>query len=129
MNRPSHQEKMDQDLLLLAHGALPFGPRLRVSAHLKRCSECRARQVDLAQTSRRLASAVRGPSLPPWSQAEAVSRASPPLARRLILPALIGLITALVVLFCWVAWTSAPGPRPAAAAGGCRPDLPNSRCR
>ena len=126
-----HEEKRDQDLLLLAHGALPLGRRLWVLARLKRCPQCRARLAELTQASLLLAAAVRGSSLPPWSRADAVSRVSPP-GKRLMLPALIGLAAALMAVCCWVAWTAlAPASRSAvpAAAGGCRPDLPNSRCR
>ncbi len=126
----SHEEKTDQDLLLLAHGALPAGARLRMSAHLKRCPECRARLAGLAQASSQIASAVRGPSLPAWSRADAVSRAARP-GRRLVLPALIVFISLAVALFVIARTAFAPSPYPAAraAVSGCRPDLPNSRCK
>ncbi len=67
----------DQDLLLLAHGALPLLTRLRVQAHLLRCSVCRARLSHLLRASAFLAAAVRGPDLPPWSLSRAVARARP----------------------------------------------------
>ena len=130
MTSPSHAAKMDQDLLLMAHGALPLGPRLRVSAHLKRCPECRTRLAELTQTSLRLAAAVRGPGQPAWSRADALARVALP-GGRLLLPALIGLVTVLVVVCGWIAWTALapPPPAPHSVSGGCRPDLPNSRCR
>lgn len=123
-----HNEALDQDLLLLAHDALSLGPHLRVQAHLRRCPACRVRLTQLTQTSVLLAAGSRGPSLPAWSRADAVSRAAPPLPIWLIVPAL----TVLITMLCLTAWTSlAPAHRPAAHAvmSGCRSDLPNSRCR
>ena len=125
-----HDEKTDQDLLLLAHGALPLWPRLRVQLHLRRCPRCRTRLTALTQASSILASAVRGPGLPAWSRADAVSRALLPRKRFPQLALVLALGVALTL--CLIAWTAlAPALHPAvpAAAGGCRPDLPNSRCR
>ena len=125
-----HDEKTDQDLLLLAHGALPLWPRLRVQLHLRRCPQCRMRLAALTQASSFLASAVRGSRLPAWSRADAVSRAL--LARRrfsLLAVILVAGITAALGLIAWTALAPASRPAVPAAAGGCRPDLPNSRCR
>ncbi len=51
----------DQDLLLLAHGALPAPRRLLTELHLRRCRQCRDRQRQLAAASVALAGAIRDP--------------------------------------------------------------------
>ena len=123
----SSRHAPDQDLLLLAHGALPLVPRLRAELHLRRCAKCGARQARLTQTSTLLASEIRGPNLPAWSCAAAVSRASPSAPKWLLVAALTALIAAIFL----VVYLSSIAPRPASHSflGGCRPDLPNSRCR
>ena len=123
----SSRHAPDQDLLLLAHGALPLAPRLRAELHLRRCAECAARQALLTQTSSLLASEIRGPGLPAWSLAAAVSRASPPAPKWLLVTALAVLVVA-VCLFVYLSFIT-PRPAPHSFLGGCRPDLPNSRCR
>ena len=147
MTRPTHDqirhthrdEETDQNLLLLAHGALPFWTRLRVQAHLRRCAGCRKRLLQLTQASALLADAVRGPSLPAWSRSQASTRAAKPVFRG---PALVAALAVLTLLILGAAFfltkalapapphaTSAPSTSAPSAAGGCRPDLPNSRCR
>ena len=148
MTRPTHDqnkhdqtrhtqigEETDQDLLLLAHGALPFWTRLRVQLHLRRCAGCRARLLQLMQASALLADAVRGPSLPAWSRFQAMTRAAKPVSHWPALAALAVLTLLILGTAFFLAKALAPAPPPAASrsapssAGGCRPDLPNSRCR
>ena len=121
------REAWDRDLLLLAHGALPLVPRLRVELHLRRCAECGARLARLTQTSARLALEIRGPDLPAWSRTAAVSRARSPAGKWVVLSA----VTALIATVCVLVYMSSSTVRPAPhfTLGVCRPDLPNSRCR
>jgi len=121
-------EKRDRDLLLLAHGALPLMPRLRLALHLRRCAECQARLREFGQTSSALAAGIRGLSLPAWSRAAAISRAFPPVGKWLVVSALMALIVA-VSLLAWMNFSMTLHPPSHYSASGCRPDLPNSRCR
>lgn len=129
MRSPQHNQELDQNLVLLAHGALPLWPRLWMLIHLRRCAQCRDRITHLNAASGLLSLAIRGSDLPPWSLAQAVSRAAaPPLPRWLVALVLAALVSGLCVT-AYRVLTPAPRPAASSAAGGCRPDLPNSRCR
>jgi anti-sigma factor ChrR (cupin superfamily) len=56
----------DIELLLTAHGALPWPEQLKVQLHRLRCPNCRKRYQELSQTSQALSASlsVRGASQP-----------------------------------------------------------------
>ena len=58
----THPER-DQDLLLLAHGALPPLKAALTRLHLICCLDCRRRRGHLQATSQALVVAIRGPQL------------------------------------------------------------------
>ncbi|HLV78963.1 MAG TPA: zf-HC2 domain-containing protein [Chthonomonadaceae bacterium] len=119
----------DQELLLLAHGALPPLRRMRLLAHLRSCSPCRARKASLEDVSVALAGAIRPPGSRPWSPPGrlASSGATTALSFWLLMLMVACLLGTLSVLV----WrNSALGhARPSAASFGCAPNLPNDHCR
>ena len=118
----------DQDLLLLAHGALPAPRRLLTELHLRRCQQCQDRQRQLAAASAALAGAIRDPGQARWR----LPHPQPALIHlwSVILVMLVGLVIVFGVIQIREHGAAAgPGLRHAAPAGGCRPDLPNDRCR
>jgi len=66
-----------------------------------------------------LASEIRGPAQPAWSRAAAILRASPPVHKRLLVPAL----TVPVAVVCLVTYMSSitSHPAPHSSFGVCRP--------
>ena len=62
-------DERDQELLLLAHGALSLPRRLIAQAHLQRCAACRKRYNRLMQVSSALSAALGTPARIPWSPA------------------------------------------------------------
>ena len=120
----------DQDLLLLAHGALSPLRRLATLLHMRRCSECQARYTQLGATSHAVAGVLRGAGPPHWA---------PPAPAGVGLPSalMIALVTVVVlVLFLGTLYVarvrSAGSNRPPTAASprtGCLPGLPNDACR
>ena len=111
----------DQDLLLLAHGALPPWPRLRVRLHLLRCEGCRDRLARLMQTSVLLAAAVRDPGLPAWSRAGAVFRAKPnPALWRAAAAGLLAVVLLSTAALVAISREQAAPARAAAASRQCK---------
>lgn len=74
-------EKRDQNLLLLAHGALPLWQRWMLQAHLLRCPVCQRRYAQLTESSRRLSSVLHQPGRPMWSPESVSAAASSPVVR------------------------------------------------
>lgn len=95
----------DQDLLLLAHGALPPLRRAFAESHLRRCRHCRERKEHLGMVSRQLAGAIRGQDLPAWippdTPAPAPRAQNLRLRRALALSLALLLATASVALAVW----------------------------
>ena len=115
----------DQDLLLLTHQALSPWRRSVTQAHLKRCAQCQSRYALFIGTNQALATAIREPSDLPWK---------PPARPRQTFwhwPVLAVLTVVLIVLLGF--WTINHHPHSthpvSTSSGGCRPDLPNDRCR
>ncbi len=55
----------DSELLLAAHGALPWSELLKVQLHRLRCPACQKRYQELRQTSQSLSVALSARPLPP----------------------------------------------------------------
>ena len=120
----------DENILLLAHGALPLWRSLWTQWHLRRCLQCQARYAALAQTSAALAAALRGPDAALWQPA------APAVSLRFAAISLAGLIT-LLCLFCGLFYFTlyvkqspeTPTGKTRPASEGCAPNLPDDRCR
>ena len=95
----------------------------RDKAHdrLRRCAECGARLARLTQTSALPASEIRGSAQPAWSRAAAISRASPPVHKWLLVPALTVPAAAVCLVVYLSSITSHPAPH--SSFGVCRPSL------
>ena len=117
----------DQELLLLAHGELPVGRRLRLQAHLRRCPQCRARFDEFVNTSVALAAALRDPNATTWRPDRPRSPRLP-LALLAALALLMGLLYFSAVRVARL-FRAPSQPTTSAPSEGCRPDLPNDRCR
>ncbi len=74
-------EERDQNLLLLAHGALPLWQRWMLQAHLLRCPVCQRRYAQLTESSRLLSSVLHQPGRPMWSPVSMPAPASAHSAR------------------------------------------------
>ena len=130
----------DQNLLLLIHGELPLLQQSLTKMHLRRCPRCRERQEQLCAVSHLLAGALRERDPAPVPMAATrLSVQSPSLWLRR--PLLVSLVLLMAVLSL-MAFVGAVGSRLAgggampgiqqpnkAPGDGCRPDLPNDRCR
>jgi len=116
----------DQDLLLLAHGHLSPLRRWRTQWHLRRCPDCRQRLDRLQAVSQALAGVIRTPQrrgLPLGAIAPAAFPSIAALAWVVVTTLLL-----LILLGALAVRNSLHTPPPI-PAGGCRPDLPNDRCR
>lgn len=122
----------DEDLLMLAHDALPLAQRLPAQVHLVFCSQCRARVSRLERASQAIADTVRGRGAARWALPFSQGAVA---AAQIAVAWLIALLVTIVLTF--VVATHALH-RPAAVAhpasqtapgGGCRPDLPSDQCR
>jgi hypothetical protein len=119
----------DQDLLLLAHRALPLGRKLWVQAHVAICAPCAARLTQLGEASSQTAAALRGSQLPSWSRPYTNSA----LATARIATAWLAAFWILLVLSVVVISREAHLHREKQTLptidNGCRPNLPNDKCR
>ncbi len=115
----------DEDLLLLAHGALPPLRAVQTRLHLCRCADCRRRFSDLRAASHALAAAVRGPRMPRWSL-PALAPGGTVIAVWTLMAATVLVIVLLTVL---TERGHHQAPDATRAGGPCRPDLPSDRCR
>ena len=126
-----YKHSPDQDLLLLAHGELAPGRRLLTQAHVAFCAQCQTRLEKLTGASRLLADAIRGHDLPRWSSPgpEGVVAAARMATFWRIGAVMLIALTLLVTIQAVRIIRPHNSPRQTAPAGGCRPDLPNDRCR
>ena len=124
----------DRDLLLLAHGKLPLGSRLLLENHLRGCASCRRRREEMAAVSRLIAGGLRDPDMAPWVAARARFTFGAWAARLLLVAAVAVFLFGLGRLILGSvapSWPGSSGPGHAGPAqdDGCRPGLPNDRCR
>ena len=137
-------EDRDQDLLLLVHGELSLLQRGRTLLHLRRCPRCRERQEQLSTVSHLLAGVIRDrdPATAPAtmarpSMARPGAPVPPAVVRRQLAFSLVIVLAVLVVMaFVGAVRSLVTGDgvvptmeRMKAPDDGCRPDLPNDRCR
>ena len=124
----------EQDLLLLAHGALPLPRRLLTQMHLRRCASCQERYGRLQNASYALAGGVRGPKAALWSpalnNASAGSRLSHfQLSLLLAFIALVTVVTLYMVVNGAISRRHSASRPPSVPSQGCAPGLPNDQCR
>lgn len=131
-------DERDQELLLLAHGALSLPRRLVVRAHLRQCAACRERYERMAQVSSALSAALAPPAQRPWAP---VWNWKPTGTRGATLGArMLAVFSALlIILAATILYVAFSNPRascanratPAApkSPDGCSPYLPNDHCR
>lgn len=123
-------QERDMNLLLLALNELPLRARLQTAGHLRSCARCRARQKELVGVSGQIAGVLQSPYSGGRGTPTPPSGILPGTGRLPLLPLLAVVISLLVLLGAF--WymrahtTSAP---PAAQEDGCRPGLPNDRCK
>ena len=122
----THPER-DQDLLLLAHGALPPPKAVLTRLHLARCPDCRRRLDQLQAASHGLAGAIRGPQLPRWSFPTAGAVVG--VATAWMLAAVVLLVVLLGTLAVRQHQRVPSGFSTPVGSAPCRPDLPNDHCR
>ncbi len=122
----THPER-DQDLLLLAHGALSPLQTALTRRHLAHCPDCRQRLNQFQATSHGLAGAIRGGQLPRWSFPAAGASLGVAAAWLLALAVLVVLLVGTLAVRQHL---HTPGALPVPAGSvPCRPDLPSDRCR
>jgi anti-sigma factor RsiW len=125
-----NQHCSDQDLLLLAHGELSLGRRIVTQAHVAFCLRCQGRLAKLTGASRLLADAIRGRDLPRWSPPGpqgVVAAARTATFLRIGIAILVALSILLTIQAARV--FRPPAPQQPVSSGGCRPGLPNDKCR
>lgn len=104
-------------------------------AHVAVCARCQARLAKLTGASRLLADNIRGTGLPRWSAPtpqEVISAARAALVWWLALTVLAALTLVTAAHVMTVNRRAAAGqhsPLRLQPADGCRPDLPNDKCR
>lgn len=125
----------DQDLLMLAHEALPLARKLATQVHVVLCPRCRARLTKMEGASRLLADTIRGADQRRWhlptprGAVAAARTATAWLAVVAVLLALTLIVTTQAVRTAarhHARSNTIPAPT---TSGGCRPDLPSDKCR
>jgi len=121
----------DMDLTLLCHGELTGVRYLLTTLHLARCPRCQERKAEIADISQLIGRATRGPDMPPWRIAELTptDRFRNRLTRLLLAAALIVTLATIGIGVDLATHHAASPAHSASPAPGCRPDLPNDRCR
>ena len=126
----------DQDLLFHVHGELPLLSRMVLDRHLSRCSACRERHAQLMAASRQIASAIRGPQMPPWrapgKSAAAVKRRAMTLGLVAVLMIASAIAVAVAVHRVSNVTDKCQTPQvnvQTAPSTPCRPGLPSDRCQ
>lgn len=122
----THPER-DQDLLLLAHGALSPVRAALTRLHLARCPDCRQRLSSYRAVSDGMAGVIRGGQLPRWSFPAAGAASG--VAAAWILAAVVLLAVLLGTLAVRQHRRGLSAPPAHAGSAPCRPDLPSDRCR
>ena len=133
-------EKRDSDLLLLARGELGFFSRTRTGLHVRQCARCRRRMGELGGVSAAFALAL-GPNAgerPTGANPRPPSGSLPVSVSHVAIVALMVIIgISLFVAVRSVMSSERPALPTSAglsssvrhAAIGCRPGLPNDKCR
>ena len=121
----------DQNLLLLAHNELSPLARLATLWHLRTCNRCQQRERQMAAASQQIASSLRPDGLAPWKPAKTAAPlgALPQTAMLVLLTALLALVLLTTILVVNRTRVHGPRPAPTSFSIGCRPDLPNDKCR
>ena len=121
----------DQDLLLLAHRALPVGHKLWVQVHVTLCARCAARLTQFEAASSKTAAALRGSDLPRWTRPYAQGALTAARIAAVWLAALVVLLvlSAVVISREVHLFRGNRQQLPTTSDGGCRPDLPSDKCR
>jgi anti-sigma factor RsiW len=121
----------EPDLLLFGLDELPSWKRRQVARHLRSCARCRARQQELAMLSSRIADALQPPpdgTNSPWG-----AGMSQPirLLRYGLAPLALALMLTLLTLSMMGIWyfETHHTAQSISKDAGCRPDLPNDRCK
>lgn len=129
-------DRRDQELLLLAHGALSLPRSLAVRAHLRRCDFCRQRYTRLAQVSSTLAGALSAANTTPWTPAWGVARTPPSAFRPRLLLGLSALLLAVICAALYLAYSRPPAscnhggiPAPSLSAPSRALTTPDDPCR
>ncbi len=120
----------DSDLLLFGLGELPLWQRWRTALHLRTCARCRARQAELAQVSDQIAGALRPPSGGGGAGGPGTRIPVRPAVSALA-PLMLLLVLSMFTLTLVAVWYAHShwAIHQAAQDDGCRPDLPNDKCK
>lgn len=113
----------EADLLLYKLGELSPTRRLATAWHLSRCPRCRERQARLAGVSAQFASVLAPPNSTPSSLGRGWRLPAWGVALILFIVLLFSAILVRITIERYIPKTAIPQD------DGCRPGLPNDRCR
>ena len=122
-------EDRDQNIVLRSLGELSFPQQLRLDFHLVLCKRCRLHQMEMKNVSGMMAQSMKAPATPfpvkIQRPAYRLSRLSPAGSVMLAAAAMAWFLSIGAVVVVRTIYQ----PQHIQRDDGCRPDLPNDKCR